>query len=159
MKKKVLSLALMACATLSLTACTAKETVSSTEPVSVSVSSVTETSTPDTTSVSEASTEQEPEPEAKEVYFQVQDIFTITLEDVKYTVVTGYPVGGTIYTNDTLTLETDGETIETSVVSFETIQGEHPTSATENDSVAIWLDKYLSETILAGDKLVDVTVK
>ena len=151
MKKRVLSVVLLALVALSLTACEAKETVSSATTVS--------TVSADSTSVSEASTEQEPEPEAKEVYFSVQDVFTITLNEVQYTVVTGYPVGGTIYVDDALVLETDGETIETKVVSFESLQGEHPTSVGENEAIAVWIDKYLSETVKAGDKMVDVSVK
>ena len=122
------------------------------------MSTVSEAST-DSTSVSEASTEQEPEPEAKEVYFSVKGVFTSTLNEVQYTVVTGYPVGGTIYVDDALVLETDGETIETKVVSFESLQGEHPTSVGENEAIAVWIDKYLSETVKAGDKMVDVSVK
>ena len=157
MKKKLLSLALTALAVISLAACGAKETVSSTAPASTSVSSASEASTPEVSSVSETSAEQEPEPVVAEKYFSVQDIFTITLDEVQYTVVTGYSVGGTIYTDDTLVLETAGERIETKVVSFETMQGEHPTCASENENIAVWLDKYLSKTIQAGDKLVDVT--
>ena len=155
MKKKVLSFALMACVALSLTACSTKEAVSSVDTTSTTVSSVSEVSTPDSTSVSE----QEPEPSAKEVYFSVRDVFTITLDDVQYTVVTGYSVGGTIYVDDTLVLERDGERIETKVVSFETLQGEHPTYAAENENIAVWIDKYLSETVQAGDKMVDESVK
>ena len=97
------------------------------------------------------------EPVAKERYFQVEDVFTITLDETKYTVVAGYSVGGTIYVDDTLVLESDGERTETKVVSFETLQNEHPTSAKENESIAVWIDKYLSRTIKSGDKLVDVT--
>ena len=82
------------------------------------------------------------------------DEVEFTLDDVKYTVVTGSPVGGTIYAGDTLTLEADGEKIKTKVVSFETMQGEHPSSASENENIAVWLDKYLSETVVSGDKLV-----
>ncbi|MBR6309292.1 MAG: hypothetical protein IKR39_11880 [Lachnospiraceae bacterium] len=92
-----------------------------------------------------------------ERYFQVEDVFTITLDETQYTVVTGYSVGGTIYVDDTLVLTTAGERTETKVVSFETMQGEHPTSAAENENIAVWLDQYLSQTIKSGDKLVDAT--
>lgn len=148
MKKSVLLFVAVAGLVISLSACTAKETVTS----------VSETSTqPELTSVSidtpVVSAEKETEPATEEIYFAVEDVFTITLDDVKYTVVTGSPVGGTIHVDDTLALETDGERIETKVVSFETMQGEHPTSASDSENIAVWLDKYLSETVVVGDKL------
>lgn len=96
------------------------------------------------------------EPVAKERYFQVEDVFTITLDETKYTVVAGYSVGGTIYVDDTLVLESDGERIETKVVSFETLHGEHPTSAGENEAIAVWVDKYFADTLRHGDKLFDI---
>lgn len=148
MKKSVLLFVAVAGLVISLSACTAKETVTS----------VNETGTqPELTSVSidtpDVSAEKETEPATEEINFAVEDVFTITLDDVKYTVVTGSPVGGTIHVDDTLALETDGERIETKVVSFETMQGEHPTSASDSENIAVWLDKYLSETVVAGDKL------
>ena len=97
-----------------------------------------------------------PEPIAKERYFQVEDVFTITLDETKYTVVTGYSVGGTIYVDDTLFLESDGERIETKVVSFETLQDEHPTSAKENEVMAVWIDQYLSEIITEDSVIFDI---
>ncbi len=149
MKKRVLLLATIVGAVLSLSACAAKET-----SVSVSALDAQVTSASVNTDVPVASAEKETEPAVEEIYFAVEDVFTITLDDVKYTVVTGSPVGGTIYADDTLTLDAGGEKIETKVVSFETIQGEHPTSASENENIAVWLDKYLSETVVSGDKLV-----
>lgn|GEM_PF-6051421 len=148
MKKRVLLFATIVVAVLSLSACVAKET-----SVSVSASSAQVTSASVDTDVPAASAEKETEPAAEEIYFAVEDVFTITLDDIKYTVVTGSPVGGTIYADDTLTFEANGEKIETKVVSFETMQGEHPTSASDSENIAVWLDKYLSETIVAGDKL------
>lgn len=156
MKKKVLLFVTAAGLVLSLSACAAKETSAS---VSVSSTQVTSTSVSNETPAVSAEKEIEAAtedvgPATEEIYFAVADVFTITLDEVKYTVVTGSPVGGTIYADDTLTLETDGEKIETKVVSFETMQGEHPASASENENIAVWLDKYLSETVVAGDKLV-----
>lgn len=149
MKKRVLLLATIVGAVLSLSACATKET-----SVSVSASSAQVASASVGTDVPTVSAEKETEPAAEEIYFAVEDVFTITLDDIKYTVVTGSPVGGTIYADDTLTFEANGEKIETKVVSFETMQGEHPTSASDSENIAVWLDKYLSETIVAGDKLV-----
>ena len=149
MKKRVLLLATIVGAVFSLSACAAKET-----SVSVSASSAQVTSASVSTDVPVVSAEKETEPATEEIYFAVEDVFTITLDDVKYTVVTGSPVGGTIHVDDTLALETDGERIETKVVSFETMQGEHPTAASDSENIAVWLDKYLSETVVSGDKLV-----
>lgn len=149
MKKRVLLFVTIVGAVLSLSACAAKET-----SVSVSASSTQVTSASVSTDIPVVSAEKETEPTTEEIYFAVEDVFTITLDDVKYTVVTGSPVGGTIYADDTLIFEAGGEKIETKVVSFETMQGEHPTSASENENIAVWLDKYLSETVVAGDKLV-----
>jgi len=97
------------------------------------------------------------EPVAKERYFQVEDVFTITLDETKYTVVAGYSVGGTIYVDDTLVLESDDERIETKVVSFETLQNEHPDYAVANEAIAVWVDKYFADTLRRGDKLLDIT--
>jgi len=87
-------------------------------------------------------------------YFHVKDVFTIKVEGVENTVVVGYPEKGSISVGDTLTCEGDGESIQTSVVMFEDLNGNHPDTAKENEQIAIWLDKYLSDKIKADDMLV-----
>lgn len=154
MKKRILTLCIMMAMALPVAACGRGEVEAHVDTTPASVSTASAPSTP-----ASVSSVEETEPETYEKYFYIEDVFTITLDDVKYTVVAGYPIGGTIYVGDTLVLDRDGEKIETKVVSFETLQDEHPTSVGENEAIAVWLDKYLSQTIKAGDKLMDASVK
>lgn len=137
---------------LPVAACGRGEVEAHVDTTPASVSTASAPSTP-----ASVSSVEETEPEAYEKYFYIEDVFTITLDDVKYTVVAGYPIGGTIYVGDTLVLDRDGEKIETKVVSFETFQDEHPDYAVATESIAVWVDKYFADTLRHGDKLFDIT--
>lgn len=91
--------------------------------------------------------------ELKEKYFSVQDIFSIVRDGVKYCVLVGRFVGGTLSVGDELNFYKTGEKTITKVLGLERPGTEHLTSVAENVDIAVWLDKDLSKQIKPGDKL------
>ncbi|MBP3206326.1 MAG: hypothetical protein J6M66_13000 [Lachnospiraceae bacterium] len=97
----------------------------------------------------------DPEHMPKEMYFIVEDVFTITHEGDKYSLVVGCPVNGTVSVNQEVDILYSDGRIKTKVVGLEDAHSNHPTTVGEFENVAIWLDKYVGDFVKAGDLLVN----
>ncbi|SDB43764.1 hypothetical protein SAMN02910298_02191 [Pseudobutyrivibrio sp. YE44] len=95
----------------------------------------------------------------KKVCVMVLDVFSITIDEVKHTVIIGIPSNGSISLNDILQHQGREKTEELKVVKLEQLEklGVAISTVEEYEQVAIWVDKYMGGKIAKGEELVKVS--
>lgn len=102
----------------------------------------------------EQSNEESPDSYSKDLYYVIEDVFSLTREGGQKVLVVGYPVNGTIYTGMEMDVLTSDGRITTTVLGMEDGNGLKE-SCREFENAGILLDTNLRDSICSGDLLVE----